>query len=151
MLRSAAVGYGRRRPDATLPAADRAQQAQIFVTCSENSFTNPVEQDDAYRTPLPGETRTYELTGLRLEGDATRFGFESWRAARPGQAAGDPLPAAGRGPDAAPEAPDRTGAPGTGQTIWAPAPAMRWRCCRWGSSNRWPSRVRATGWPSPRT
>ncbi len=77
VLRSAAIGYGRRVPDVRLPAADRAEQARIFATCSENSFTNPIDRDNDYRVPLPSEARTYELTGLRLSGGATRFSFEA--------------------------------------------------------------------------
>lgn len=64
VLRSAAVGYGRVQPDHTLSAQDQAKQIQTSITCTENRFTNPIELADAYRTPLPCESRTYELTGL---------------------------------------------------------------------------------------
>ena len=33
---------------------------------------------DDYRTPLPAETRTYELTGFKPENDAARFSFDEW-------------------------------------------------------------------------
>ncbi|MCI0647258.1 MAG: toxin, partial [Chloroflexi bacterium] len=64
VLKSAAIGYGRRfdAPDVTLQPQDRERQRLIHITCTENSFTQPiVDQADAYRTPLPAETRTYEL------------------------------------------------------------------------------------------
>lgn len=76
VLKSAAVGYGRRRPDATLSAEDQAQQSQILVTFSENRVTNSVDGEDVYRTPLPCEARTYELTGLALPVGQVRFSLD---------------------------------------------------------------------------
>lgn len=74
VLKEAAIGYGRRRPDATLPLqADRDKQTQTLITYTENRVTNAIEADDAYRTPLPCETRTYELTGYTPTGAAGRF------------------------------------------------------------------------------
>jgi RHS repeat-associated protein len=64
VLRSAAIGYGRRNPDASLAPQDQAKQTQTLITCAENRFTNPVEIDDGYRAPLPCESRVFELTGL---------------------------------------------------------------------------------------
>lgn len=64
VLKSAAVGYGRRQPDPTLSAEDRAKQAEIHITYTENAVTHAIEAEDDYRTPLPSESRTYELTGL---------------------------------------------------------------------------------------
>jgi RHS repeat-associated protein len=63
VLRSAAVGYGRRAPDPGLSPADQAEQARTWITFTVNGFTNLVDTADAHRTPLPCETRTYELTG----------------------------------------------------------------------------------------
>jgi RHS repeat-associated protein len=64
VLKEAAIGYGRRM-DATNPMfspEDRAKQRLIHITCTENTFTNPIiEESDDYRTPLPAESRTYEL------------------------------------------------------------------------------------------
>lgn len=60
--KSITIGYGRRHS----PLAherDREKQAQTLVTYTDNRFTNPVLEQDAYRLPLPYETRTYELTG----------------------------------------------------------------------------------------
>ena len=65
VLQSAAIGYGRRRPDPALSADDQAKQAELLITCTENDFTNAIDADDAYRTPLPSESRTYELGGLQ--------------------------------------------------------------------------------------
>ena len=74
-LQSIAIGYGRRRADEALSLEDQNRQRQILITCTENDFTNAVEEDDAYRTPLPSEARTYEVTGLELPENQTRFAF----------------------------------------------------------------------------
>jgi hypothetical protein len=74
VLKEAAVGYGRRQPDMSLPTeADRAKQTQRLVTYTEHVVTNAVDTADDYRTPLPAETRTYELTGYAPTGPAGRF------------------------------------------------------------------------------
>ena len=63
VLRQAAIAYGRRQPDATLvEAEDRAKQTQILITYTENQVTNAINGTDEYRTPLPSESRTFELT-----------------------------------------------------------------------------------------
>ena len=62
VLKSAAIGYGRRQADASLPAEeDRDKQALIHITCQESAVTNAISEADHYRTPLPAEVRTYEL------------------------------------------------------------------------------------------
>ena len=63
VLQSAAVGYGRRFsiPLPRLTDADRAKQREILLTFTENRFTNAVLEFHAYRTPLPAESRTYQL------------------------------------------------------------------------------------------
>ncbi len=73
VMKSAAVGYGRRRPDMTLPEEDRAKQTQMLVTYTENDVTNGIPDPDDYRTPVTYETRTYELTGYTPEGAAGRL------------------------------------------------------------------------------
>jgi RHS repeat-associated protein len=75
VLQAAAVGYGRRHPDAALQPAGQEKQAQLLITCAENSFTNAVEEDDHYRTPLPSEVLSYELTGLTPDPEQLRFSF----------------------------------------------------------------------------
>jgi RHS repeat-associated protein len=77
--KEAAIGYGRRPPDATLVLqADRDKQTQTLITYTENRVTNAIDSGDDYRTPLPCETRTYELTGLAPENHAARFSLEEW-------------------------------------------------------------------------
>ncbi len=63
VLQSAAIGYGRRYddPDPLLTDDDRMKQKRTLVTYTENRFTNSINQDDAYRIPLPCETKTYEI------------------------------------------------------------------------------------------
>jgi hypothetical protein len=63
VLQSVAIGYGRRYddPDPLLTDDDRIKQKRTLVTCTDNRYTNPIIQNDAYRTPLLCETRTYEL------------------------------------------------------------------------------------------
>jgi RHS repeat-associated protein len=63
VLRHAAIGYGRRRSDASLPTeADRDQQVLVHIAVTENRLTEAITNDpDNYRTPMPAETRTYEL------------------------------------------------------------------------------------------
>jgi hypothetical protein len=81
-LQSAAIGYARRHPDPDpiLTAEDRANQSKIHVTCTENTYTNPILTNDAYRTPLPAETRTHELINVSPAGQQLEitnlFGFE---------------------------------------------------------------------------
>jgi len=76
VLQSAAIGYGRRQPDTALSPADQAKQAQILITYTENRITNAVETADDHRTPLPCESRTFELTGLTLPAGRNRFTFD---------------------------------------------------------------------------
>ena len=59
-----------------LSAEDRDKQSQIWITYTENAFTNSIDGDDVYRTPLPCEARTYELTAFKPENNAARFSFE---------------------------------------------------------------------------
>ncbi len=80
--RSVAVGYGRRYPDQdpALTAEDRQRQQQTRVTTTVSAYTNPVDEPDAYRTPRPARTRTFELPGLAPGGGRTSpaqlFGVE---------------------------------------------------------------------------
>lgn len=78
VLREAATGYGRRQPDMSLPAEDRARQAQMLLTYTENRVTNTVDAVGDYRTPLPCQTVTYELTGIEPEDGAAHFSFDEW-------------------------------------------------------------------------
>jgi RHS repeat-associated protein len=85
VLRALAVAYGRRTPstDAALTAEDRAKQTGVLITYTESSYTQnevpaAVKAAGHHRTPLPAETRTYELTGFAPEGGAKRFSFDEW-------------------------------------------------------------------------
>jgi RHS repeat-associated protein len=62
VLKSVAIGYGRRQSSLS-NEDDRLKQTQTLITFTENRVTNPVLEADAYRTPLPYEACTYELTG----------------------------------------------------------------------------------------
>ena len=83
VLKEIAVGYGRRPGHSPLTGEDKKKQEQILLTYTENEFTNAIDfppddpgfDPDNYRTPLPCETRTYELTGLAPAGNAPRFAF----------------------------------------------------------------------------
>jgi len=63
-LRLASAGYGRRFPDPELPEGDRETQRRTRLTLTEKHYTNAVERPDAYRVPMPSETRTFEIAGL---------------------------------------------------------------------------------------
>ncbi len=67
VLKSAAIGYGRRHSEASplLTDADHQRQAQILVTITENEYTNAVKSADAYRAPLLSQSRLYELLNVR--------------------------------------------------------------------------------------
>lgn len=82
VLRSVAVGYGRRHdsPDPVLTAADRARQSALHITWTKNAYTHAIDQDDAYRAPLPCESLSYEITKLspsaNLPEVTNLFGFD---------------------------------------------------------------------------
>lgn len=61
VLRSVAIGYPRRSP-----AFD--EQSSVLATLTESQYTNAILQAQAYRTPLPFDVKTYELTAPRLKG-----------------------------------------------------------------------------------
>ena len=84
--RSLAVSYGRRPDRITLVGSDRDAQARLLATYTEADYTEPdpsVPADwvGAYRTPLPAETRTYEITGLSVAAGAVRLAFDELAAA----------------------------------------------------------------------
>ena len=74
-LKSAAIAYGRRYsdPDPLLTPADQAIQASTLITYTESTYTNPIDEDDAYRTGLKAAVHTYQLTGYTPTGTAGRF------------------------------------------------------------------------------
>jgi hypothetical protein len=61
VLRSVAIGYGRRFKDPALTLQDQEKQTKMLITLSENRYTNAIVENDAYRAPLPSEASTYEV------------------------------------------------------------------------------------------
>ncbi|MHC1764911.1 MAG: SpvB/TcaC N-terminal domain-containing protein [Verrucomicrobiia bacterium] len=72
VLKQLAVNYGRQQPDASLPTDDdRDKQALVHITYTENAVTNAIaDLADDHLTPLPAESRTYELRKPRQERSA---------------------------------------------------------------------------------
>ena len=66
IVKSVSIAYGRRLPDRSglLTDNDRARQAALLATVSENRYTNAVDQADNYRAPVLAEARLYELVQL---------------------------------------------------------------------------------------
>ena len=64
------MAYGRRYPDADLDlrlphwarAAIADEQTATHVVVTINGFTNAVDDPGAHRTPIPCESRVFELT-----------------------------------------------------------------------------------------
>jgi RHS repeat-associated protein len=83
-LKALAIGYGRRQPDPGLPTeADREKQSHIHITYTENEYTNNLDDPaldlENYRTPVPSESRTYELTGFKPARNSKQFSLDEWR------------------------------------------------------------------------
>jgi RHS repeat-associated protein len=82
VVKEVAIGYGRRKGQSPLQGADKEKQERPLITYTEHDFTNVVDDvviyPDAFRTPLPAETRTYELTGFEPLNTAVRFSFTEW-------------------------------------------------------------------------
>jgi YD repeat-containing protein len=64
-------------PDLTKDASSFAQseQATTLITLTENTFTRAIDEPGSYRTPMPSETRTYELTRPARPDDSARYLF----------------------------------------------------------------------------
>jgi RHS repeat-associated protein len=78
VLKSVAIGYGRKQSPLTEPS-DQGKQMRLLITFTQNSVTNAIDDTinlDDYRTPLPSEAITYELTGFKPENGAERFSFD---------------------------------------------------------------------------
>ena len=71
VLKSVAIGYGRRFPDLSplLTDADPEKQARLLLTLTENDYTNAVAEADAWRTPLPTEQQLFELLKVKPEAE----------------------------------------------------------------------------------
>lgn len=75
VLKSVNIGYGRKQSPLT-EQFDRERQTKTLITYTENSVTDAIDESaypDDYRTPLPSEARTYELTGYLPANFAVRF------------------------------------------------------------------------------
>lgn len=73
VLKTVAIGYGRRANQSALQEGNRQKQEQWLITYTENDFTHAIDSTDCYRAPLPCESRTYELTNYTPTGAAGRF------------------------------------------------------------------------------
>lgn len=73
VLHSVTIGYGRRHLDPELTPADRERQQRTHIVSTENDYTHPIDGPDAYRTPLPSESRQWEIVGLEAR---QPFGFD---------------------------------------------------------------------------
>jgi RHS repeat-associated protein len=73
VIRSAAIGYGRRLTGPPEPPdeADSRAQRMNHLTYSENRYTRLVESPGAYRTPAKWSSRTFEVVG-RIAGNSER-------------------------------------------------------------------------------
>ena len=83
--RSLTAGYGRRTGRSPLRDDDRAKQEQPLVTYVELDFTDDDTTGGSgpsggYRTPLPCETRTYQVTGLPVVAGAVRLSLDDLAA-----------------------------------------------------------------------
>jgi len=80
VLKEATIGYGRRQGQSPLQGDDKDKQEQILITYIENAVTeainDPALYPDDYRTSLPCESRTYEITGLSLLTGHNCFTFD---------------------------------------------------------------------------
>ncbi len=77
VLKEAAIGYGRRPGQSPLLGDDKTKQETALCTYTENDVTRAIDSTvafpDDYRTPLPCETQTFELTGFTPTDVAGRF------------------------------------------------------------------------------
>ena len=75
--KQAAVGYGRRSSPLS-EDWDQERQTTPLLSYTENGFTNAIDSNDQYRTPLPCEAITYELTEVPATGPAGRYQGEDF-------------------------------------------------------------------------
>jgi RHS repeat-associated protein len=93
VLQSISAAYGRnlnspgvQLPPATAPGTPpdlktdvsifaQSEQAAALITLTENTFTSVIDQPATYRTPIPSETCTYELTRPARPDDSVVYSF----------------------------------------------------------------------------
>ena len=77
VLKEVSIAYGRRSADTELSQADREKQIISLISYTENEMTNAIDDLTTYshhfRTPLPCESRTYELSGYLPTGPTGCF------------------------------------------------------------------------------
>jgi RHS repeat-associated protein len=82
VLKSLAIGYGRSPGLSPLDGDDKDKQERTHITYTENEVTEAIDDDleypNDYRTPVPCEIRTYEVTGFNLAAGAVRFSFKDF-------------------------------------------------------------------------
>lgn len=86
VLKSLTIAYGRRAGRSPLQGDDKKKQEQLLITCTDNVVTHAIDKPvtdpsydpDNYRTPLPAEIYTYEVTGYDLTGGNVRFSFDKF-------------------------------------------------------------------------
>ena len=57
------IGYKRRLQGDDLQREERDEQGTSRIIYTQSAFTNPVDEERAWRTPLPAEEVTYEIAG----------------------------------------------------------------------------------------
>jgi RHS repeat-associated protein len=62
VLQAAAIVYGRKSVDPSLPPEIQNEQSKAHVSYTTNDYTNFVDTPLTYRLKLPAETKTFELT-----------------------------------------------------------------------------------------
>ncbi|CAG6396335.1 RHS repeat-associated protein [Actinacidiphila cocklensis] len=82
VLKSVAIAYGRRWPSPLPFDTDRACQTTALLTYTENALAGPIADPSAFpddhRTPLPAETRVFELTGYLASGPDDRYSAQDF-------------------------------------------------------------------------
>jgi RHS repeat-associated protein len=80
VLKSVAIGYGRRPGLSPVQGDDKNKQERTHVTYTETAVTNSIDETDDYRTPLPSKACTYELLTIApddsLQEITYLFGFD---------------------------------------------------------------------------
>ena len=72
--KSAAIAYPRREAQAGSGVKLYPEQKKLSIAYTEAEFTNSIDTDDNYRTPVSWQTKTYELTGKQLSDRLTDDG-----------------------------------------------------------------------------
>ncbi len=85
VTKSVAIAYGRRQADSDLDGDDPVMQTTSLITYTESMVSNDVDGADDYRTPLPCESRTYELTGFIRPASQARYRPEDFLVLKDGQ------------------------------------------------------------------